>query len=103
MKFREQRGSLSDSMKTCVELKTRAALVEHCRKLLESYSAPEVTNKGIWVQLYSAYPDERIGWKETYMVGLSGYGVLGFTDSPCYESEKPPNAERCRLCMINQR
>lgn len=28
------------------------------------------------------WPDERIGWAETHIVTLEGYGVLGFTDGP---------------------
>lgn len=89
MKFREQRGSLNDSMRTCVELKDHAALVEHCRKLLEAWpTAPQVTNNTLWVEKYTDLPDERIGWGKTYIVGVYGYGVLGYTDAPCADKER---------------
>jgi hypothetical protein len=70
-------------MQTCVELPDRAALIAHCRKILSRWpTAPEVTAKTLQVQLYAITPDERIGWKETWIVIVPGYGVLGFTDGP---------------------
>lgn len=81
MKFREHRGTLADAMHTCVELPNHAALVEHCRRLFESFpTAPRVDEHTVKVMLYTTDRDERIGWDNTYIVTLKNHGVLGFTD-----------------------
>ena len=86
MKFREHRGSLADAMTTCVEIPDQAALVEHCRKLLEPWpTAPSVNNRSLIVKPYYNEVDKRIGWPMTYIVWLKEYGVLGFTDGPVNE------------------
>jgi hypothetical protein len=77
MKFREHRGQLEDSLETMVELADNDALWAHIRNLLRPYDF-EVTM--ISTILYLDKPDERIGWPETYIVKVAGYGVIGFTD-----------------------
>jgi hypothetical protein len=83
MRFRENRGSLDESLKTLVKLENRDALVKHCQKLLAPYnfrfdqSALEILE----ISPYSSGPDKRTGWKCTYIVRIEGYGVMGFTDS----------------------
>jgi hypothetical protein len=88
MIFREHRGSLNDSMKTRVVLPDRATLIEHCRQVLSCWpTAPKVDDSTLWVHIYTDLPDDRTGWIKTYMVGVYGYGVVGFTDGPA--DEKP--------------
>ena len=80
MKFREHRGRLEDSMATSVEIGDRQHLIDHITSLhacfLHNYDFSRIE-----VAPYLMEPDDRIGWKETYIVTLPGYGVLGFTDS----------------------
>ena len=78
MKFREQRGSLTDSMKTAVDLPDYAALIAHLRKLVPPWSMLPISAATVHIKPYGY--DERIGW-DTHIVTLDGYGVLGFTDS----------------------
>lgn len=76
MKFREHRGSLADSMATCIELLDKAALVAHCQRLLKPY------NKSFEPEQLRVAPycrDDRTGW-DTHIVTIDGYGVMGFTD-----------------------
>jgi len=86
VKFREHRGGFDESMATVVEVADRAALLEHMRKLLQSYpSAPPVTDETVDIVSYYGI-DQRNGW-DTYIVILKDYGPFGFTDSP---AEKAP-------------
>lgn len=78
MKFREHRGQLRDSMATCVKVPDRQALIDH---LYRSFQMPLPFDE-IRIEPYSKHPDRRIGWPETYVVTLEGYGVIGFTDGP---------------------
>lgn len=76
--FREQKGSLEDSMKTVTPVSDRAALLSHIRNLLKPFGvkfADEDLKVGY--ELYSH--DERIGW-DTYLVTLDGYGVVGYAN-----------------------
>lgn len=66
-------------MKTLVDLPDRAALIEHCRKLLAPYKF-EFDAAALQVKPY--WRDDRIGWKEVHIVTINGYGVIGFTDGP---------------------
>lgn len=76
--FREHRGSLDESMGTLVTLSGRRELLAHVHRLLDPW---RVRFHDIEIELYSDKPDTRIGWKQTYVVKVSGYGVVGFTDS----------------------
>lgn len=80
MKFRAQRGSLASSMKTEVELKDRAALLDHCHRLVWPFIV--FLDEDLDVALYDPNPDFRAGWSRTYVVTIAGYGVIGFTDVP---------------------
>jgi hypothetical protein len=74
MKYREQRGSLAEAMKTVIDLPaTREALAG----LLGA------TEEQIEVRHYAA--DERIGW-DTYLVTVNGCPV-GYTDGPLAEEK----------------
>jgi hypothetical protein len=88
LKFREHRSSLADSMATVVELKDRAALVNHVAGLLAPFNLGwdiKDIEACLTVESYGCNGppifDRRTGW-HTYLVYLDGYGVLGFTDGP---------------------
>ena len=67
--FREHRGMLEDSMKTCIEIKDS----KHLYKIF-SYINCEI------IQEPYCY-DERIKW-DTYIIYATGYGVLGLSNGP---------------------
>lgn len=79
MKFREHRGGLAESMETVVNLVGRKELVEHTHKLLWLWGV-DVRDEDVKVEKYTDNGDARIGWSEVYIVTLTGYGVVGFTD-----------------------
>lgn len=71
IRFREHRGSLEDSMATCVDVADMSEL--HAR-LFQVLGLP----KGkVTVTPYAR--DERIDWLDTHVVHIEGYGVAGFT------------------------
>jgi hypothetical protein len=83
MKFREQRGGLDESMATCIELADRDALVTHLKRELGKY------HYGFEPHLLKVEPyarDDRIGWLDTHIVSIDGYGVVGFTDGPAHSA-----------------
>lgn len=73
VKFRFQRGLLSDSMKTVVEV---ADLSELLAVVQESF--PIASDSNIAIAKY--YYDGRIGW-DTHIVCIDCNGI-GFTDGP---------------------
>lgn len=84
IKFREQRGGLTESMETIVEIEpTHAALVEHLQKLFSS-TGEDITKESVISKRYGEF-DTRIGW-DTYVVLLKksdGYDwIMGFHDGP---------------------
>lgn len=80
MKYREQRGTLKDSMKTVVELPaTRAALAAH---LSVGFPTPCPADR-ITVKPYGGI-DPRNGW-DTHIVCVNG-DAWGYTDGPLAES-----------------
>jgi hypothetical protein len=75
IKFRPQRGSLTESMAEVVEVKDGAELLAHLQKLYAPYP---ITGFDISAYFY----DARIDW-ETYLVTIPEKGmVLGYTDGP---------------------
>lgn len=75
MLFREQRGTLEDSMKTVVDLPaTRLALFCHLHKLS---ILPQFRIDDMVVKYYCE--DHRIDWMPTYIVTINGEAV-GFTN-----------------------
>lgn len=75
MKFREHRGSLSDSMKTVREFEGIDGLREIIGDIPLIPSDSEIS-----VEPYCD-KDDRIGWNDVHIVSTSD-GVLGFTDGP---------------------
>lgn len=82
IKFRPQRGGLAEAMAEMVELPNRAALIEHLQKWHSGmHGTPPVNDATVHVKPYGDdRPDERIGWKRTFIVMLDGWGPCGFTD-----------------------
>ena len=80
MLFREHRGSLTEAMKTLVKLEDRETLIKHCQVLLKPYNI-HFDQTSLNVSPYYMQLDIRTGWKQTYIVTILGYGVIGFTDS----------------------
>lgn len=78
MKVREHRGSIQESMETCVEIHpTMDALV---KVITESLSDMWVTKK-VKVKVEPYMYDTRTGW-DTHIVTVKGWGIFGFTDGP---------------------
>ena len=72
-KYREHRGSLSESMKTVQEFETKQDLINY---LKQNFSVPFY---GYNLRLDHYCMDKRINW-DTYIVTIKGFGVVGFTD-----------------------
>jgi hypothetical protein len=79
--FRERRDRVEESLKTIVELKDRAALIDHCRRLIAGDGTPPAPVTLSFVP-YDLAPDPQTGWECTYLVMVYGYGPIGYTDAP---------------------
>ncbi len=85
MKFREHRGSLTDSMATVLEIEpTKHALAAVMAQRLGDYGM-SVTEDMIHVYPYGY--DSRIGW-DAHIVTVNGKAI-GFTDGPLEQKETP--------------
>jgi hypothetical protein len=77
MKFREHRGGLAESMRTCVDLETKEAFLTHMRRVVQ----PFVEN-GAFTLAFKPYGyDDRIGW-DTVLVVLEGHCPIGMMNAP---------------------
>ena len=63
MKVRFQRYLLEDSMKTLFEPKDWNDFIQHCLSDCE-----DIIPETICCELYVDEPDDRIGWKKTYII-----------------------------------
>lgn len=88
MIFREHRGGLEESMATSVVLPSRHALLLHIRNLLWKYNF-YLTDEALHIKKYTKDGDARIGWKELYIVTVSHFGVIGWTNQACGDNEEP--------------
>ena len=80
--FRCQRGSLEESMKTVIELKSFSALEDHVRQQVG-------VRKNAIIEVSSYIKDGRTGW-DTHVVTADGMAV-GFTNGPVPNPEKTTN------------
>jgi hypothetical protein len=85
MKFRPQRGGLDEAMKEMVEVDGRAGLIEHLREIQRL--GPPFDPDKVTVQPYGGEgdrgcDDDRIGWKNTHIVLIEGWGPVGFCEGP---------------------
>lgn len=77
-KFRDHKGSLSESMKTVQEFKSKQDLIDYARNELSKFS---VEFEDCLLRIRNYGYDKRTGWN-THIVVIEGYGVFGFTDGP---------------------
>jgi len=81
-KYREHRGTLSESMETVKEFHSRSDFVKYLQNDFDKeFGVGEVDLNEVKIKKYSDGIDERIGW-DTHIVSLDDYGILGFTDAP---------------------
>lgn len=76
MKFREHRGSLEESMATCIDVVDKSELIIHLHKTLEK-NWFKFDDEDVHIAPYSY--DERTGW-HTFIVTIDRFGVVGFTN-----------------------
>jgi hypothetical protein len=84
--FRHHRSSLEDSMKTAIEVRSIDDLVLELQKRFTFWV---IKPSDIHIEEYMPWADTRIGWEKTYLVTLSGKGVVGFTNGPLGDSNGP--------------
>ncbi|MNQ03230.1 hypothetical protein D3C85_159280 [compost metagenome] len=85
MLFRLHRGGLAESMATVVELDaTVGALMQHLCMSNEPWLGE---GKVDLLRMKSTGPDERIGWDDTWLVRIEGFGVVGMTN--CLPEDAP--------------
>jgi len=77
MRFREHRGTLSDSLRTEVVLNGQAAITACVRSLS---GIPPFQDSQLLISSYDPNPDPRTGWSRTDVVTIDGHGVVGFVD-----------------------
>lgn len=75
-KYRDHRGSLSDSMKTVQEFEVKADLTDYLQKDLDKFGF-KLKPGDVKIRPYGH--DSRINWN-THIVTIDHYGVAGFTD-----------------------
>ncbi len=78
MKFREHRRTLEESLTTMVELGSLEALMTHLQKFAEPWPTfPKIDAST--VTFIANGTDSRLpDWRNTYIVTLKNYGVLGY-------------------------
>lgn len=72
LKFREHRGSLSESMNTIRSVSSKKDIAEICNNKFITFEAEKI-------EITPYCYDARIRW-DTHIVTYQGYVVLGFTD-----------------------
>ena len=83
--FREHKGLLTDAMETLKEFDSMEELHQYLIKLTNNYRKPR---QQFYIKLYNSFnkplgEDDRIGWSNTFIIGLEEYGgiqgwVIGF-------------------------
>ena len=80
MLFRQHRGSLSDSMDTCVSIRNNMKALANLISTFNLFRDDrKITEDMLEVKEYGF--DERINWN-TYIVSVKDFGVVGFTSEP---------------------
>lgn len=75
MMVRRHRGTLAESMKTAEVIEaTEAALLEWVRRITTRVVILDD------LDLSDGQPDDRIGWSQSWLVSIKGYGVVGMAD-----------------------
>lgn len=78
-RFRPHRSTLAAAMQEAVEVNGYEGLIEHLRQTHPEYG-PAFNPRSVTIAPYSG-ADERIGWKNTYLVSIEGWGPVGFCES----------------------
>jgi hypothetical protein len=84
MKFRFHRGSLKDSMETLFEFEKFDDLLSLVNLALWRlpWDIQDIVKEDI--QIHRMEPDngkdDRIGWKNTKLISIKGYGVIGMAE-----------------------
>lgn len=73
--FREHRGSLDESMETCIIINSFDQLYKIIRDELSPYI--KVNKRDVTVEYYCN--DTRINWPNTHIVTVQNFGVIGYT------------------------
>jgi len=73
--FRFHRATLEESMKTCIEIKSKEHL---CKVINEDLNHPNMKINIDDIIIHPYCEDKRINWKYTYIVKLKKLGVAGF-------------------------
>jgi len=68
--------TLEEAMQTCVEVKSRASLIQYLKK---QYPYWHPTDANVTIEPYGQGIDERIGW-HTHLICVNGNAAL-FSDS----------------------
>ncbi len=74
--FRPQRATLFEAMEEVRTVHNREDLAAHLK----------VNSDRLRIEPYCS--DERIGWLDTHIVDIPGYGVVGFTNGPLAATAK---------------
>ena len=77
IKYRDHKGSLAESMKTVQEFNTKQDLFEYLKNELIGVGGM-ITPDHVKIKYYAN--DKRIGWNNTHIVTIEGFGVVGFTN-----------------------
>lgn len=89
VRYRPHRGGLGEAMAEMVKLASKADLIAHLKKWhAEMYGAPEINEDTLHIKPYGSGPDTRIGWEQTFIVMLDGWGPVGFSDGDFSESNQ---------------
>jgi len=79
-RFREHRGSLEDSLATekVLTSNSKDVLIDCIKEILNTYPI-DVDEAKVTIEPYTK-GGRTFGWKDTYIVSLRFYGVIGFTN-----------------------
>ena len=77
-KFRFHRGSLTDSIKTMIEITSKEELCDAINKEFENLGM-SFSFDDLEISYYAE--DKRINWDKEYIVKIPNLGVVGFTNS----------------------
>ena len=75
--YRPHRGSLEESMEHLKTFDTLTDLVNQFRQELSRFGF-KFSNDQVSIRPYMNEPDLRIGWPDTWIVTIEGYGPIGF-------------------------
>ena len=75
--YRPHRGALEDATKELKKFDTFTQLLEHFHEELKPWNF-DFTDEAVSITPYVPCPDKRIGWPDTWLAVIRGYGVIGY-------------------------